>query len=375
MTVRRLRTVHAVRVLLRRTPLLLVALVLCCVASLVVAPAADATSPVVARKRGCTGQVALTFDDGPVRGTTHRLIRLLRSKRVPATFFVVGQRVQALPGAAREIERNGFLVGNHTWAHQDMRTLSYAQTLRTLRTTHRALLRAGVHPTRLMRPPYGATNPTVRRAIRDAGFVPVLWTTDSLDWKSGTSEQIAARILGSLHPGANIVLQHDGVNRSPISVGAVAQVVQGARRRGYCFTALDEKGRPGFPTPTATLVTRDGVEGGSAVVRVRLDRMAGRDTAVVVETHSGTATVGSDLPRLSTRVVVPAGKRSATLRIPLTSDGVLEPAETFTVRLRSPEGLRLDTERSATVTITDVAAAGRVVLPGPPILLKRGDPF
>lgn len=371
MTVPGPRTVHAVRVLLRRTPLLLVTLALACVLSVLVAPA-QAAAPAPAKKRGCKGQVALTFDDGPVRGTTHRLVRLLRSKHVPATFFVVGQRVEALPGAVREIERSGFLVGNHTWAHQDMRTLSYDQALRTLRTTHRALLRAGAHPTRLMRPPYGATNPTIRRAIRDAGFVPVLWTTDSLDWKSGTSEQIAARILGSLRPGANIVLQHDGVNRSPISVGAVAQVVQGARRRGYCFTALDEKGRPGFPTPTATLVTRDGVEGGSAVVRVRLDRLAGRDTAVVVETHSGTATVGSDLPRLSTRVVVPAGRRSAKLRIPLTSDGVLEPAETFTVRLRSPEGLRLDDVRSATVTITDAAAAGRVVLPGPPILLKRG---
>lgn len=372
MTVPGRRTVHAVRVLLRRTPLLLVTLALACVLSVLVAPArAAAPAPAPAKARGCKGQVALTFDDGPARGTTHRLIRLLRSKNVPATFFVVGQRVEAMPGAVREIERQGFLVGNHTWAHQDMRTLSYAQALRTLRTTNRALLRAGVHPTRLMRPPYGATNPAIRRAIHDAGFVPVLWTTDSLDWKNGSSAQIAARILGSLRPGANIVLQHDGVNRSPISVGAVAQVVQGARRRGYCFTALDEKGRPGFPTPTASLVTRDGAEGGHAVVRVRLDRMAGRDTAVVVETHSGTATVGTDLPRLSTRVVVPAGKRSAKVTIPLTSDGVLEPAETFTVRLRSPEGLRLDDVRSATVTITDAAAAGRVALPGPPILLRR----
>ncbi len=115
-------------------------------------------------------------------------------------------------------------------------------------------------------------------------------------------QQIARRILSELRPGRNIVLQHDGVNRSPISVAAVSQVVRVAKRRGYCFTALNERGRPGFPPPTVTAVAKDGVEGGEAVVRLTLDRAPGRDTALSVEAASGTASVGADLPPFATRV-------------------------------------------------------------------------
>jgi peptidoglycan/xylan/chitin deacetylase (PgdA/CDA1 family) len=367
MPVPRAASPHAVGVLLRRARPLLVVLVLCCVAVLLATPAQAAPAPVAAKRRGCTGQVALTFDDGPVRGTTHRLVRLLRQRHVPATFFMVGQRVQALPAVAREVERAGFLIGNHSWAHRNMRTQSYDDVVRTLRSTQRALRAAGVHPTRLMRPPYGAENATVRRAVHDFGDVPVLWSTDSLDWKTGDSQQIAARILASLRPGANIVLQHDGVTRSPLSVGAVDEVVRVARRRGYCFTALDERGRPGFPTPTTTLSARGGAEGGHAVVTVRLDREAGRDTAFTLTARSGTATVGEDLPALTSRVVIPAGQLKAKVEIPLVADGVAEPAEQFTVALHAPEGLRLG-ERSATLTVTDRAARP---LPGPPVLQLR----
>lgn len=43
-----------------------------------------------------SGFVSLTFDDGPA-GPTARLVRILRRARVPATFFMVGQRVAAMP--------------------------------------------------------------------------------------------------------------------------------------------------------------------------------------------------------------------------------------------------------------------------------------
>ncbi|WP_181410933.1 polysaccharide deacetylase family protein [Nocardioides humi] len=340
-----------------------------------VAIAAPAPAAPLPRAKGCKGLVALTFDDGPARGTTHRLLQILQKKRVPATFFMVGQRVAADPRAAREVERAGFLTANHSWDHRDMRTQSYREVRQSLRATRRAMKRAGLHPTDLMRPPYGALAPPARRAIRDAGYVPVMWSADSLDWKSGDADQIARRILGGLRPGKrNIVLQHDGVNRSPISVAAVSQVIRVAKRRGYCFTALDERGRPGFPTPTVTATAKDGTEGGEAVVTLRLDKPAGRDTAVVVEALSGTATVGADLPPLHLRVEIPAGRLKAKVRIPITADAVAEPTEHFTLRLRHPEGLRI-VQETTQVAVLDVppptapaAPATRTDLPGPPFL-------
>lgn len=312
-------------------------------------PGAAVASAVVAHpaggtRGGCTGHVALTFDDGPAPGPTGRVVRLLREAHAPATFFMVGQRVAAAPRLARHVERSGFLIANHTWAHVDLTTQTATEVEHTLRITRREEQRAGTHPTNLMRPPYGAIDDEAHTGIRNAGLVPVLWTIDPRNWEGGTTADIAARILSALRPGDNIVLQHDGVARSAISVEAVPTVVRVARRRGYCFTALDESGRPGFPTPRVSVTVTDVAEGEEAVARVRLSKPAGRATSVRLRTRSRTAVVGQDLTRIATRLEVPAGRLSAKVRIPVRRDGIDEPTEEFAVRLTRPHGLRLGTD-------------------------------
>lgn len=201
------------------------------------------------RNRRCTGTIALTFDDGPVPGTTPRLVRVLRAADVPATFFMVGRRVRQHPELARIVARAGFQVANHSWAHEQLTARSGRQVRASVAATQAELRRAGVQPSRLVRPPYGAMDGRVRRELVRAGYVPVLWSIDSRDWANGSADQIAGRILRDLRPGPNVVLQHDGVDRSPISVAAVAKVVRVARHRGYCFTGLDGRGRPSLRVP------------------------------------------------------------------------------------------------------------------------------
>lgn len=196
----------------------------------------------------CVGLVALTFDDGPQPGVTEKLVRELQDLHVPATFFMVGRRVDQAPEIARAVAAAGFTVGNHTWAHVDMVWQSGPEVRAALARTRNALARAGIPPTRLMRPPYGALDGTAVAAIRAEGLTPVLWTIDSLDWKYGDAAQIAQRVLAALRPGPdNLVLQHDGVTRSPISIKAVPMIVDRARERGYCFVGLDKHGRPSWP--------------------------------------------------------------------------------------------------------------------------------
>lgn len=306
--------------------------------------AAPRPRPAPAPRAGaCTGTVALTFDDGPVPGTTPRLVRILRELHVPATFFMVGSRVQAHPELARLVERSGFLIGNHSWAHESLPSRSDRQVRASIAGTNRALVRAGVHPTRLMRPPYGAMNARVRADIVGLGYTPVLWSIDSLDWSHGSSDQIAARILGALRRGRNVVLQHDGVNRSPLSVDAVARVVRGARRHGYCFTALDGRGQPGYPVPVASVSVKNAVEGRSAVAVVRLDRMAARPTSVALVVRSGSATTGDDLPALRARLTVLPGRLTASIAIPIRADGLTEPLEQASVVIGQPSGVRIGT--------------------------------
>jgi len=61
--------------------------------------------------------VALTFDDGPNPYATLKILDLLDSFGVKATFFVVGRRCAEFPEILREIARRGHLIGNHTFSH------------------------------------------------------------------------------------------------------------------------------------------------------------------------------------------------------------------------------------------------------------------
>src|SRR4051795_6357258 len=119
------------------------------------------------------GLVALTFDDGPLDTVTPQMVRLLTRLRVPATFFMVGNRVAAHPELVRLVDRAGFAIGNHTWAHTDLTTETPAQAREALASTQRALLDAGVQPTDRARPPYGAVNDRVRRLMAREDLVPV----------------------------------------------------------------------------------------------------------------------------------------------------------------------------------------------------------
>ncbi len=310
-----------------------------------------------ARVDACrTGTVALTFDDGPSAELTPRLVRILQSAHVPATFFMVGQRVDSAPAAARLVDTSGFLVANHSHTHADMRRQSSVEVRATLRAAERSFRRAGLRPTDLMRPPYGSIDARVRQAVAQAGLLPVLWNVDPRDWEGGSTSQISARILAQLEPGPNIVLQHDGVANSPASIAAVPRVVAEARRRGYCFVGLDERGKPGFPTPRARLSLGPPggpvLEGHRVTATITLDRSAGRETTVRLRARSLTARPGADFQPTDTRVRIPAGARSVSVSVPVLRDRLDEPTERFRLTLSQPRGLRLDLA-DVTVVVTD----------------------
>lgn len=319
--------------------------------SLVVAAAGEAAAP--ARAPACSaGRVSLTFDDGPSRAVTPALVRILRRARVPATFFMVGERVAAAPGVARAVDRAGFVIANHTYRHAPLTGQDDGAIRATLRATDRRLRAAGARPTRLMRPPYGLIDDRVRRVVAGLGMVPVMWDVDPRDWEDVSSGTIATRILAGLRPHAsNIVLQHDGIRNSPASIAALPRVITEARSRGYCFVALDDAGRPGFRVPRASFDLHGGREGGSVRAVVTLDRHTARTTRVRLTTHDLSAQGGTDFGRRRTVVRFRAGATRRVVRIPLFRDGTDERDERFEVRLSDPFGLTLAREHRRAVVV------------------------
>jgi peptidoglycan/xylan/chitin deacetylase (PgdA/CDA1 family) len=331
-------------------------------------PAVVPAAPTSAAVRPCSaGLVALTFDDGPAAGTTGNLLGILEDHKVPATFFMVGERVDATPALARRVSKAGFAVGDHSYRHENLTGLGDAAIRATLRHTRRSLRAAGVRLTGLMRPPYGAINSRVRAVVAGMGLTPVLWTDDSRDWAGGSTDAIARSVLAQLRPHyPNVVLQHDGVGNSPASVAAVPRIVRTARSRGYCFAGLGRDGRPTPPVPRATVADtqvteRDG-QPADLVFRLGLDRPTSRDTSVLVATADGTATA-ADYRGRSFRLRVPPGVTSAVVRVPVVGDLVDEPDETLRLRLTRPRGL----------VLSGGAAVGHIVDDDPEPSLSVGD--
>ena len=205
-------------------------------------PAAPSGPRFYAPGRGKT--VALTFDDGPGR-TTPQILAILRRYRVPATFFNLGQNEAARRFLVREEAKRGYKLGNHTWDHPDMITLSAAGQIAEMdRTSTEQRSIAHTVPC-VFRPPYGAYNATTLRLARQRRMAVWLWSVDTEDWRAGGSSsaywvnriiRLAEQEGLALHNP--VVLMHNQPIGNPATARALPAIISFFRSHGYRFVAL-----------------------------------------------------------------------------------------------------------------------------------------
>jgi len=191
------------------------------------------------RQTATTGEktLVLTFDDGPSAFTTG-VLRVLREYGVPATFFVLGERVAASPEIARQVADEGHQLAIHGWSHTAFTELD-VEDLESEVDRTRGLLRelTGVECDDV-RPPYGRYDGAVVSWLAERGYVTWLWTADGRDYEAGAGvDRIVSNTLTSLTPGG-IVLLHDGGGDRSKTVRALPGIIEGARDRGFRFVAL-----------------------------------------------------------------------------------------------------------------------------------------
>ncbi|WP_071459593.1 polysaccharide deacetylase family protein [Bacillus massilinigeriensis] len=178
-------------------------------------------------------KVALTFDDGPHPVNTPKILEMLKMYDAKATFFMLGSRVDFYPDIAKQIAQEGHQLGNHTWDHRDMTTLAPIEVQDEIQKTNNAIAAATGTPSTVYRPPYGAVNDQVKNS---AGGEPVLWTVDTLDWKSKNPEQILSIVKANTQNNS-IILMHD---IHPTTASALEKVLEFLKTEGYEFVTVSE---------------------------------------------------------------------------------------------------------------------------------------
>ena len=181
--------------------------------------------------------VALTFDDGWGGRSLEKIVRILRDRRVNATFFPVGQAVRQDPGTWRRIADAGFPIADHTIAHGTLKGRCFSdqrQELVRARAVYAELL--GVTPLPVMRPPGGLFDDATLVAATSAGESSlVLWDVDSSDWTGIRAAQIRRNALAGTK--GSIVVLHTS---SWATVHALPGIIRGYRQRGYDFVTVGQ---------------------------------------------------------------------------------------------------------------------------------------
>lgn len=186
---------------------------------------------------GAQGEVALTFDDGPLPLYTRQILDELKAAGAHATFFDVGAKARRYPDLVRAELAGGNAVGNHTYTHLSLPGASLHVVRDQLQhTTSTIEAITGDRCLWLFRPPYGHVDASVLAEVRREGLTTVLWDVDALDWLRPSAAVIAPRIIAQLHAGA-IILLHDWV---PGTVAALPTILAAMRARGLRALTLPQ---------------------------------------------------------------------------------------------------------------------------------------
>lgn len=210
-------------------------------------PSSQLFGPSLVRGPRGRSRVVLTFDDGPTPPYTEQVLDILKAYGVTATFFVNGKLVDRFPETLRRIARENHSIGNHTYSHLFLYLKTRKRIAAEIDRTQQAIESATGQRPKIFRSPYGIRWFGLFRVLRKRGMRSIQWSDTGFDWiKKNTPVDIARKALKNVRDGS-VILLHDGCGaREPgqadqsATVAALPIIIEGVRKRGLQFVALNE---------------------------------------------------------------------------------------------------------------------------------------
>jgi len=183
----------------------------------------------------------LTFDCGYENGNTENIMAALKKHNAPATFFVVGNFLETSPDLVKKMVKEGYTVGNHTYHHPDMSSISdkasFQKELEGVSKLYKEI--TGKEMTKYYRPPQGKYSTENLKMAKELGYQTYFWSLAYVDWNvdaQPTKEGAFNKLLPRVHPGA-IVLLH---NTSKTNGEILDELLTKWEEMGYTFKPLSE---------------------------------------------------------------------------------------------------------------------------------------
>lgn len=176
--------------------------------------------------------IALTFDDGPGE-YTEELLNCLVENNAKATFFMLGQNVEAYPEIAKKLSDAGMELGNHSYSHPDLVSVGADAAAQQVSNTDAALKAATGFEATVMRPPGGSFNDSVKSVI---DHPLIIWSIDTRDWATKSEDQTYQVVMDNAQDGS-VVLMHD---IHEWSVKAAIRMIPDLIAKGFKLVTVSE---------------------------------------------------------------------------------------------------------------------------------------
>ena len=185
--------------------------------------------------------IYLTFDCGYENGNTEPILDALKKHDVQATFFVVGNFLETSPEIVKRMIAEGHTVGNHTYHHLDMSSISSMDAFKKETQDVENLFEqiTGTPITKFYRPPQGKYNIENLKMAQELGYHTFFWSLAYVDWyqdKQPTKDEAFGKLLKRIHPGA-IVLLH---STSSTNAQILDELLTKWEEMGYTIKPLTE---------------------------------------------------------------------------------------------------------------------------------------
>ena len=181
-------------------------------------------------------KIAISFDASWGAERTQQILDTLAEHDIKTTFFLTGFWVEDYPDFVKAIAEAGHEIGNHTYSHPHLNSLTIEEVREELTKVERMIASASGQKTILFRPPFGEYNNQVITAANELGYRTIQWSIDSLDWQNLTKEEIVHRVTNLAHKGAIVLFHNNGLN----TADALPEIIAYYHKHGYKIVPISE---------------------------------------------------------------------------------------------------------------------------------------